>query len=89
MLFSISESDEDSSDSDYDIEDVTTAMMQELNNKKNHPDNLHNDLWFNEAGEVINIYHFYKTTVSKVICRNWTHHGLVGCNFRLTYNPLL
>ena len=45
----------DSSSSDDEeevVEGVENTWVDELNRKKDHPERLHEDLWFNEAGEV-------------------------------------
>ena len=47
------EDDDDDDDSDLD-NDVAHGWVAELTRKQQHPERLHEELWFNEPGEVCN-----------------------------------
>lgn len=44
--------DESGCDSELDDNDLEQNWMEEINIKRKHPDRLHDELWFNEPGEV-------------------------------------
>lgn len=58
--------------SDYDSDD-DNAAFEELQRKRTHPWRLHDDLWYNSAGEVINLFCVQDFTRLKITPRVTNH----------------
>lgn len=74
VCFSIDEcglSCDSDSDSDLDDGNYNDSAFQELQRKKSHPWRLHDELWYNDKGEVIvsGIHSIYNVII--IFCKNF------------------